>query len=147
MKPVVLRPGEGERLELGASSAVLKAGSETTEGRFALVETTIAPGFPGPRPHIHRETLDMFYVLQGTLTMRIDGETLDLGSGSFVAVPPDTPHTFSNRTEQPVRLLNMDVPAGLESYLREMAGAMAKDPLVPAEVAEIQSRYDIVQPP
>jgi hypothetical protein len=52
-------------------------------------------------------------------------------------------HSFSNHTDQPVRLLNMDAPAGLENYLREMASAMAEDPGDPAAIAEIASRYDI----
>jgi mannose-6-phosphate isomerase-like protein (cupin superfamily) len=92
---------------------------------------------------VHRETLDMFFVLEGTLTMQLGDETLNLSAGSFVLVPPGTAHTFSNRTDQPVRLLNMDAPAGLESYLREMAGAMANDPIDSAAIAEIVSRYDI----
>ncbi len=85
----------------------------------------------------------MFFVLEGTLTMQLGEETLDLFAGSFVLVPPGTAHTFSNRTDQPVRLLNIDAPAGLESYLREMADAMADDPIDPAAIAEIASRYDI----
>ena len=143
MKPIVLGPGEGERVQLGQSSVVIKAGVGTTDSRFALAETTLGPGFPGPKPHLHRETLDMFYVLEGTLTMQLGEEILDLLAGSFVLVPPGTAHTFSNRTDQPVRLLNMDVPAGLESYLREMAGVMAAEPIDPAAIAEIVSRYDI----
>jgi hypothetical protein len=35
------------------------------------------------------------------------------------------------------------VPAGLESYLREIAGAMADDPIDPAAIAEIAYRYDV----
>jgi mannose-6-phosphate isomerase-like protein (cupin superfamily) len=143
MKPLVLRAGEGERLELGPSSVVIKAGVETTDGRFALTETTLEPGFPGPKPHVHGETLDMFFVLEGTLTMQLDKETLELDAGSFVLVPPGTAHTFSNRTDQHVRLLNMDVPAGLESYLREMAGALAHVPIDQAALTEIASRFDI----
>jgi mannose-6-phosphate isomerase-like protein (cupin superfamily) len=143
MKPFVLRPGEGEHVQLGQSSAVIKAGVETTDGRFALLETTLEPRFPGPRPHVHRETIDMFFVLEGTLAMQLGKETLDVLAGSFVLVPPGTAHTFSNRTDQPVRLLNMDVPAGLESYLREMASAMTDDPIDPAAIAEVASRYDI----
>jgi mannose-6-phosphate isomerase-like protein (cupin superfamily) len=143
MKPVVLRSGEGEHVQLGQSSVVIKAGIETTDGRFALAETTLEPGFPGPKPHLHLETIDMFFVLEGTLTMQLGEETLDLFTGSFVLVPPGTAHTFSNRTDQPVRLLNLGAPAGLESYLREMAGAMTDDPVDPAAIAEIASRYDI----
>jgi mannose-6-phosphate isomerase-like protein (cupin superfamily) len=143
MKPLVLRPGEGEHVQLGPSSVVIKAGIETTDGRFALAETTLEPGFPGPKPHVHRETLDMFFVLEGTLAMQLAEETLDLLAGSFVLVPPGVAHTFANRTDQPVRLLNMDVPAGLESYLREMAGALAEDPIDSAAISEIASRYDI----
>ena len=146
MKPVVLRSGEGEHVQLGQSSAVIKAGVETTDGRFALAETTLEPGFTGPKLHLHRETLDMFYVLEGTLTMQLGEETLELFAGSFVLVPPGTLHTFSNRTDQRVRLLNLDVPAGLESYLREVAGAMATDPIDRAAIAEIASRYDIAAP-
>jgi mannose-6-phosphate isomerase-like protein (cupin superfamily) len=143
MKPIVLRSGEGEHVQLRQSSAVIKAGVETTGGHFALAETTLEPGFPGPKPHVHRETLDMFFVLEGALTMQLGEETVDLLAGAFVLVPPGTAHTFSNRTDQPVRLLNMDVPGGLESYLREMGGAMANDPIDPAAIAEIASRYDI----
>jgi mannose-6-phosphate isomerase-like protein (cupin superfamily) len=143
MKPVVLRSDDGEHVKLGGSSVVIKAAAETTDGRFALLETTLEPAFPGPKPHVHHETLDMFFVLEGTLTMQLGDETLDLFAGSFVLVPPGTAHTFSNRTDQTVRLLNMNAPAGLENYLREMADAMAKDPIDPAAIAEIAPRYDI----
>ena len=143
MKPIVLRPGEGESMQLGGSSVVIKADAEATSGRFALLETTLGPGFSGPKPHLHRETLDMFFVLEGTLTMELADETLDLAEGAFVLVPPGTAHTFSNRTDKPVRLLNMDTPAGLEGYLREMADVMAKEPIDSTAIAEISSRYDI----
>jgi mannose-6-phosphate isomerase-like protein (cupin superfamily) len=113
MKPIVLRSGEGEHVQLPQSSVVIKAGTETTGGRFALSETTLEPGFPGPKPHVHRETLDMFFVLEGTLTMQLEEDSFDLLPGGFVLVPPGTAHTFSNRTDEPVKLLNMDAPAGL----------------------------------
>ncbi len=67
---VVRGPGEGEVLVLSATSAILKAESADGGGRFSMAETTLAPGYPGPGPHVHESLVDSFYVLEGTLTMR-----------------------------------------------------------------------------
>ena len=86
----------------------------------------------------------MFFVLDGTLTMQLDDERVDLAPGSFVLVPPGTGHTFTNTTDEQVRLLNMNAPGGLDGYLVEMADAMADGAVDPATIVEIVSRYDIV---
>ena len=73
-------------------------------GRLALPRRGIGPpGFPGPPLHRHRELHDMFYVLEGSLFLTVGDETLELESGSFACVPPGTPHTFANTSNQPVR--------------------------------------------
>jgi uncharacterized cupin superfamily protein len=72
MTAVVHRPGEGERHAAGGNSAVIiKASGTDTGGSFFLSESTIDPGFPGPPPHRHEQLHDMFYVLDGVLTMRL----------------------------------------------------------------------------
>jgi quercetin dioxygenase-like cupin family protein len=77
MPAVVHRPGEGE-LIAGSSSVTIKASGEETGGSFYLGEVVIQPAFAGPPPHDHERLHDMFYVLEGTLTMRLGDETLDL---------------------------------------------------------------------
>jgi mannose-6-phosphate isomerase-like protein (cupin superfamily) len=141
MRAVVHRPGEGE-LIAGPSSVTIKATAEDTGGSFYLGEALIQPGFAGPPPHVHERLHDMFYVLEGTLTMRLGDETLELGPGSFACVPPRTVHTFSNRSEQPVRFLNFNTPAGWENYMRDLAAALAGGSPTPEEIGEIASRYD-----
>jgi mannose-6-phosphate isomerase-like protein (cupin superfamily) len=141
MSAVVHRPGEGE-LIAGPSSVTIKATGEDTGGSFYLGEGVFQPGFPGPPPHVHERLHDMFYVLEGTLTMRLGDETFDLGPGSFVCVPPGTIHTFSNRSEQPVRILNFNTPAGWENYMRDLAAALAAGTPTPEEIGQIASRYD-----
>ena len=84
----------------------------------------------------------MFYVLEGTLTMQLDDETLDLGPGSFACVPPGTVHTFSNRSDQPVRFLNFNTPAGWEDYMRDLAAALAAGNPTSEEIGRVASRYD-----
>jgi mannose-6-phosphate isomerase-like protein (cupin superfamily) len=142
LSAIVLPPGAGEAHKVGASSVVLKATAETTGGTFFLSETTIEAGFPGPPPHLHRELHDAFYVLEGTLTLRVGDDLVDAGPGTFACVPPGVVHTFSNRTDAPVRFLNMNTPAGWESYMRDL-GRLAADRMPTLEeIGAIAARYD-----
>ena len=99
---------------MGPNGLLIKATSEDTGGRFFLSETTVAPGFPGPPPHVHDDLVGMFYVLEGTLTLRLGDEELEAGPGTFACAPPGTVHTFSNRSDAPVRFLNFNTPGGWE---------------------------------
>ena len=84
----------------------------------------------------------MFYVLEGTLTLRLGDEEIEAGPGSFACVPPGVVHTFRNGSDGPVRLLNFNTPAGWEHYMRDLAVAAQSDPLTPAVIARVASRYD-----
>jgi mannose-6-phosphate isomerase-like protein (cupin superfamily) len=138
---VVHLPGEGEHLG-GRSSVTIKAASDDTNGSFYLGEVVIEPGFAGPPLHIHERLHDMFYVLEGTLTVQLGDETLALGPRSFVCVPPGVPHTFGNRSEDPVRLLNFNTPGGWEHYMRELAATLASGDATPEAIGRVASRYD-----
>jgi mannose-6-phosphate isomerase-like protein (cupin superfamily) len=140
---VVRGPGEGDELSAGPSRALFKAEVSDGDGTFSLTETMLAPGFPGPVPHRHTRMIDSFYVLEGTLTVHVEGDAHELGPRSYAFVPPGVAHTFSNPSGEPVRMLNLQAPGGLEQYLKELAAVMqpgeAPDPAVMAQVA---SRYD-----
>ena len=143
MDAVVLGPDGGERLDLGASSITIKAGGEHTGGAMFVAETVIAAGFAGPPPHTHDRLHDMFYVLDGVLTMRVGTDTMEVAPGSFVCVPPGVVHTFSNRSDGPVRFLNLNTPSGWENYMRDLARELPRDRApAPEEIGRIASRYD-----
>ena len=141
MEATVHRPGERERIG-GPTTVTIKATGEETNNSFYLGEGVFEPGFPGPPPHRHHRLHDMFYVLDGTLTMRLGDEALELESGSFVCVPPGVVHTFSNLSDAPVRLLNFNTPAGWENYMRDLAEALAIGTPTQEEIGRIASRYD-----
>jgi quercetin dioxygenase-like cupin family protein len=141
MDPVVYGPGDGEHHACPAQ-IVIKATGEHTRGSFFLAESTLAPGFAGPPPHQHRELHDMFYVLEGTLTLRLGDRTIKAGPGSFACVPPGVVHTFRNDGDGPVRLLNFTTPAGFENYMRDLAEAAHSGPLTPEVIARVASQYD-----
>jgi uncharacterized cupin superfamily protein len=135
----------GERIDVGSSSSVtIKATGKDTAGSFYLGECLIMPGYVGPPSHVHDRQHDMFYVLEGTLTLQIDDETVNLGPGSFACIPPGTVHTFSNRSERPLRFLNFDTPAGKEDRMRDIDVAAHGDRKgwTSEELARISSRHD-----
>ncbi len=142
MDAVVHGPGEGERHDAGPAQIAIKATGENTGGSFFLAESTLAPGFAGPPPHRHRELHDMFYVLEGTLTLRLGDETLAAGPGTFVCVPPGVVHTFRNDSDRLIRLLNFNTPSGWEHYMRDVADAARSGPLTPEAIGRVASRYD-----
>lgn len=139
---ILLGPGEGDELALGPSRSCVKAGGSDGLGSLAVLETTIAAGFQGPVLHRHEAMVDSFYVLEGTLTLNLGGQTVEAQAGSYALVPPGNAHTFSNPGPEPVRVLNVMAPGGLEGYLREVA-ALARGGPVEAEVmTEIAAKYD-----
>jgi quercetin dioxygenase-like cupin family protein len=137
-------PGAGERHATGeGSEVVIKAGSAETGGSLFLSETVIAPGFPGPPLHRHERLHDMFYVLEGTLTVRLEDERRELAPGTFACVPPGVAHTFSNPGDAPVRFLNFNTPSGFEVYMRELGEAARRGPLTSETIGGIASRHDV----
>lgn len=47
-------------------------------------------------PHYHPQTEEIYYILRGTASMRIDQETRDVGPGDAIAIPPGQTHQITN---------------------------------------------------
>ena len=56
-------------------------------------------------------------MLEGELTFIHDDDEVVAGPGTFVLVPPGVPHTFANRSDAVVRMLNVHAPAGFDLRL------------------------------
>ena len=138
MPAVINGPGEGEHIE--PIGITIKATGEETGGTFYLGEGVVPPGFPGPPPHYHEHLHDMFYVLEGTITILVGEEEREVGPGSFACFPPGVVHTFRNRSDQPARILNFNTPSGWENYMRDLGAAAAT---TTEDIARVASRYDI----
>lgn len=143
----VLGPGEGATYAVGTATSVFKATRESTAGSFSLAEVTIRPGTSGPPLHSHRELLDSFYVLEGILTVQVGDDEVEAPAGTYACAPPGVLHTFANRSDDPVRFLNLNTPGGWEDYIRDLAAATPADgPPDPRVMGEVLARHDVVFP-
>jgi quercetin dioxygenase-like cupin family protein len=78
-------------------------------------------GEDGPPPHIHREHVDAFFVVEGELEFGVGPEvdTVRAPAGTFVLVPPQVVHTFRNASGANARWLNLHAPStGFVAYVR-----------------------------
>ena len=114
MRAIVVPPGEGRRV---GNVEFLARTADTP--RFNLALITIQPHREGPEPHTHKAEDDSFSVLEGELTFTVDADEVVAGPGTFVLVPPGVPHTFANRGDAVVRMVNVHAPAGFDLRLEE----------------------------
>jgi mannose-6-phosphate isomerase-like protein (cupin superfamily) len=84
----------------------------------------------------------MFYVLDGTLTLRVGDRTVELPPGGFACVPPGVVHTFANTGDTPVRVLNFNTPAGWEHDMRDLAAVLSSGDPSPEAIGTVASRFD-----
>ncbi len=126
---------------------VVKVRDGDTGGAYSLYYNIIPPGSPGPRPHLHRDHEEAFYVLEGELTVRIGTQTITAPAGSFVMVPRGAVHQPSNRGSQPTTVLLIFSPAGMDRFFEEAAErrmplqAPPTDPAVERELAAFVAKY------
>jgi mannose-6-phosphate isomerase-like protein (cupin superfamily) len=103
----VVRPGEGERFER-ASGLVITSLAPLPQ--ISLFELAFDAGWSGVDAHSHDDHVDSFFVLDGEVEFTVDGKTARVGSGMFVAAPPNVVHGF--RPVGPASFLNVHAPDG-----------------------------------
>ena len=135
---------------MGVTMSFKTTGAQS-DGQWLVLEYTAPPHFAGPPPHWHKVTTEIFYVLEGTLTLRTGEETIQAGPGGYAFVPPGVVHAFSNQSDAPARYLLVASPAGLENYFAELAELVKHEPSWPpkdmSKIVALMARYDTFAPP
>jgi quercetin dioxygenase-like cupin family protein len=88
----------GDRFENPATRETgrIVTGAADTDGRYMQSETRVRPGGAVSVAHRHRECTERFEVLEGELTLQIDGRTRTLIAGEQVTIAPGTAHHYAN---------------------------------------------------
>jgi quercetin dioxygenase-like cupin family protein len=153
--PITMHAGEGEAYWAFGMLVTMKATSETTGGRVAVIEH-LAPAGTGSPLHVHRREDEWFYVLDGTIAFWIGGQVVEASSGAFLYGPRDVPHTFVVRSERARFLLAVE-PAGFERFLRAVSRPAPRleipppepppDDIAPLVAAAAEHGVEIIGPP
>jgi mannose-6-phosphate isomerase-like protein (cupin superfamily) len=92
------------------------AEKKDTNGAFCLAEALLAPGNEAP-PHVHSREDELFYILEGALTVYVGDESFKVETGECIFLPRLKPHAFVIRSPR-LRLLVLFTPGGLEEAFR-----------------------------
>ena len=122
----IVPPGGGMQLTARGSQMLFKAVGATTGGRFSLMDRTLPPHGRPPAPHRHPGALEMFLILEGTLTFILDGERATVEANGCVIVSEGASHTFVNESDAPARTLIIHAPA-LDGYFEDLASLWARE--------------------
>jgi quercetin dioxygenase-like cupin family protein len=118
---VVLGPDEGEHLEVGQSAVTIKA----AVADLFVMEALDAGDFPHPPPHLHRQTLECVYAIDGSFALTSDRASHTVRRDGFAAIEPGIVHSSAPPDGQ-LRFLNVFAPGGLEGLVR--AAAQSDEP-------------------
>lgn len=122
---------------VGDTYTITVRGSDTN-GRFCVIEMYIPPG-GGPPPHRH-EFEETFILLEGELEAVFRGERSTVHAGQTIHIPANAPHQFHNSGSQPVRLLCVCSPAGLEEFFEQVGVRVATRTEPPPKLDESQQK-------
>ena len=123
--PVVRQTTEGRTVAVVGDVYRFLATGEDTNGKYALWEALVPPG-GGPPPHVHSREEEGFYVLEGEITLTVNGKRLVAKAGTFANMPVGTPHSFKNESSQTAKMLLTVAPAGLEQMFFEVGVPLAE---------------------
>ncbi len=138
----VVGRGEGhEQYRARGSTMYFKALADQDDGDFSLMERTLPAGGRRPPPHRHTNCSEAYFVLEGLVSVVVEGDELLVGPDQFVLVPRGTAHTFGNGGEDEARLLVIHAPA-MDTYFAGLHELWNRsEPPPPDEERALMARF------
>lgn len=142
----IVEPGSGHSVPFldGSVVSFLARGSDTQD-LVSFWEFTLPAGGQGPPLHVHHGHDEIFYVVDGALTVYSADEPVEVVDGTLIIVPKGAQHTFANTGSTPMRMVGTFSPARFENYFDELAEEINKHRGArpdPSLIAALYARYD-----
>ncbi len=145
VRPVVVPPGEGNLMHVMGEQITCKVAGEDSDGTYSIIEEVSPPG-GGPPPHVHHETDEILYVLEGEYEIKLGrcgGERMIAKPGTLATLPKGLPHAVRNIGDLPGRVLVIMRPGKLEYFYREMDARKEAGRVDSPAAMEIAKKHDV----
>lgn len=110
-------------LELGPSGSNMRTiiRSSQTNMQFSCIEAAIAPKKIAGSPHTHDALDELMYVLEGTASVLVGEDVVEVSAGSWHLRPRGMVHVvWNNSTDELLRIIDMYFNQNFEDYLEEL---------------------------
>jgi quercetin dioxygenase-like cupin family protein len=122
--------------------AEVKASTADTGGMYTLLEITAPPGLQTPL-HVHYREDEGFYVLEGSVTIELGDQTVELGAGQHAFGPRDIPHRFTVGPDG-AHMIWVLTPGGFDDFVDEVSVQAEAPTVPPATVMPPEDAAEIV---
>lgn len=109
-----------------------------TGGTCSVLFADLKPGEGAP-PHLHREYDEYFFVVDGTISLVVDGKERTIVPGTLAFTPRGAIHSFKNIGASIASMLEWTVPGGNEAYFRAVSEMGTN--IDPKRLAEINAQF------
>ena len=130
-----------EHLRVLGAVITITLDSESTGDTVTVTEIDAPPGYENGL-HTHPPD-ELFYVLDGEMTLYLDEEPHRLTPGTTGFVPGDAPHGFRVEGTDPLRTLAIFTPAGMDGFFRAV-GEPVETRAVPERAKVTDAEWEAV---
>lgn len=103
-RDALTREGERNRFSLDGSSIIYeRIGADFPGNQLSSFLMTVPPGYRSET--VSHEGEEILFVIQGAITQRLDDQEIVMAAGDSLHFRGNRPHSWSNHTDQPARLL------------------------------------------
>ena len=137
---------------LGSNMRTLIHNSQTNK-QFSCVEAVLAPKKIAGSPHKHDKLDELMYVLEGTASVLMGDEVVEVKAGSWHLRPRGIIHVVWNSGDENLRLIDMYFNQNFEDYLEELYHKIIpevierqisfEDPKIAERVAELDKEFGL----
>jgi len=141
LQPAIVTPKQALSIKpFGLEMRVLLT-TGATGGAISVIMAWHKPG-EGPPDHVHSSQEEMFFIVEGTYELTLDGQTSTVGPGTIVFIPRNVVHRFKNVGDTTARMLDWSLPGGQDRYFKAVSELAASGGFTGEKVIEISERFD-----